>query len=120
MPEIKEIVEDENKIETVIADDIEFRGSMSFKSSLKIKGFFEGRIETDGHLIIGQEATVSANIKAGIVSINGNTSGSIKADKYIELFSKSKANCDIITPNIYIEKGSRFNGTCIMNDGNES
>ena len=36
MAEIKEIVEDENKIDTVIAEDIEFRGTLKFKSSLKI------------------------------------------------------------------------------------
>jgi hypothetical protein len=52
--EIREIVEDENKISTVIADDIEFRGRLVFKNSLKIKGFFEGKIETKGHLMIGQ------------------------------------------------------------------
>ena len=115
----KEIVEDENKIDTVMADDIEFRGKIIFKTSLKIKGLFEGKIETDGNLIIGQEATVNADIKTGVASINGVVSGSIKASKYIELYNKSKTNCDLITPNIFIEKGSLFNGTCIMHNENE-
>ena len=35
MTENNEIVEDENKIDTVIADDIEFRGKVIFKNSLK-------------------------------------------------------------------------------------
>ncbi len=120
MTEINEIVEDENKIDTVIADDIEFRGKIIFKNSLKIKGFFEGQIETDGHLIIGQEASVSSDIKAGIVSVNGEVSGSIKANKSVELFDNSKVNCDLVTPDIYIEKGCLFNGTCIMKAKNES
>lgn len=112
----KEIVEDENKIDTVIADDIEFRGKILFKNSLKIKGFFEGKIETEGNLIVGQEATVSADVIAGVVSINGIVTGRIKAKKYIELYSKSRTNGDLITPNIFIEKGSIFNGTCIMEE----
>ncbi len=116
MDDIKEIVEDENKISTVIADDIEFRGRLVFKNSLKIKGLFEGKIETKGQLIIGQEATVSADIKANVVSVNGTVNGKIKAVQRIELFSKSTTNCDIISPELYIERGSLFNGTCIMTE----
>ena len=119
MTENTEIVEDENKIDTVIADDIDFRGKIIFKNSLKLKGNFEGQIETDGHLIVGQEAKISSDIKAGIVSVNGEVSGNIKANKYIELFSNSKINCDIVTPDIYIERGCIFNGTCIMKAKNE-
>lgn len=116
MNEIREIVEDENKITTVIADDIEFRGRLVFKNSLKIKGFFEGKIETKGHLMIGQESRVSADIKSGVVSVNGNFNGKIKASQRIELFNKSVSNGDLICPELYIEKGSVFNGTCIMNE----
>jgi len=116
MNEIKEIVEDENKIGTVIADDIEFRGRLVFKNSLKIKGLFEGKIETKGHLVIGQEAVVSADIKAGIVSVNGTVNGKIKAGQRIELYNKSVTSCDLIAPELQIEKGSIFNGTCIMAD----
>lgn len=114
----KLVVEDENKIDTVVADDIEFRGRLTFKNSLKIKGIFEGKIETDGRLIIGQEASVSADVNAGIVSINGNVSGRINANKHIELYSKSNTRCDLLTPEISIEKGAIFNGTCIMKDKN--
>ncbi len=120
MAENKVIVEDENKIDTVIADDIEFKGKILFKNSLKLKGSFEGKIETDGNLIISQEAVVSADIKAGIVSINGEISGRVNANKYVELYNKSKTNCDLITPDLFIEKGAVFNGTCIMKDKNES
>ncbi len=114
MADIKEVVEDENKIGTVIADDIEFKGKLIFKDSLKIRGSFEGKIETDGHLIIGQEAVVSADIKARVISVNGTISGKLKADERIELFSMSRTMGDLIAPDLYIERNSVFNGTCIM------
>jgi len=116
MPDIKEIIEDENKIDTVIAEDINFRGNLKFKNSLKIKGKFEGKIESSGQLIIGREATVSADIKAKIVSISGETNGKIKASQKIELFKKSITRGDIITPDLLMENGSIFNGTCIMEE----
>lgn len=114
MAEEKEIIEDENKIGTVVAEDIEFRGTLKFKNSLKIKGFFEGKIETDGHLIVGQEATVSADMRANTVSVSGVANGKITATKHIELFNKSTTNCDISTPDLFIENGASFNGTAIM------
>lgn len=119
MAELKEHVEDENKIGTVIGDDIEFRGKILFKKSLKIKGFFEGKIESDGHLLIGQDARVSADIKASVVSINGTVTGSIKADRRVELFNNSTTKADVVTPDLYIESGSVYNGVCIMPDNDK-
>ncbi|OHD68558.1 MAG: hypothetical protein A2W19_12260 [Spirochaetes bacterium RBG_16_49_21] len=118
MAEPKEVVEDENKIDTVIADDISFKGSLNFKNSLKIKGSFEGKIETDGQLIIGREAKVSADVRASEVSNSGVFNGKIKATKKIELFKKSKTYADLVAPELDIESGSIFNGTCIMEEKN--
>ncbi len=116
MADINELVEDENNIHTVIGHDIKFSGTLKFKNSIKIKGNFDGRIESDGHLIIGREAAVNAEIKAGVVSINGTVSGKIKADHKVEIFNKSRISGDIISPDIFIESGSVFNGTCLMPD----
>ncbi len=114
MAELKEKIEDENKIDTVIAEDIHFKGTLNFKTSLKMKGKFEGKVDTDGQLIIGREATVSADIKANIVSTSGTVNGKITANSKIEFFKNSKFNGDIVTPDLQIENGSKFNGTCIM------
>lgn len=116
MAEVKEYIEDENKIDTVIADDITFKGKLKFNKSLKIKGTFEGKIESEGQLIIGQEATVHANIDASVISVNGTVHGKLKAAKSVELFKKSQTYGDIIAPSVEIEKGSIFNGTCIMEE----
>ncbi|MCP4134436.1 MAG: polymer-forming cytoskeletal protein [bacterium] len=110
------MLEDENSIDTIIADDIHFKGRLKFKNSLKIKGKFEGKIDTDGVLIIGREAAVSADVNARVVSISGTVNGKIKAAQKVELHTKSKVNGDIITPDLIVEGGSLFNGTCIMAD----
>lgn len=113
MPEVKEIVEDENKIGTVFAEDIEFKGKLIFKSSLKIKGKFEGKIESDGHLILGQEAEVSAEAVSSTITNNGSFNGKFKASKAVELNKKSVTRGDIVTPDLIVEKGAYFSGTCI-------
>lgn len=116
MADPKEYVEDENKIDTVIADDIDFKGTLVFKKSLKIKGSFEGKIQSEGHIIVGQEALVNANINASTISVNGKASGKLKASKCVELFNKSTTQGDIISPDLQIEKGAKFNGTCFMHE----
>ncbi len=120
MTDIKETVEDENKIDTVLSEDIELRGRLLFKNSLKIKGFFEGKIESDGHLIIGHEATVSADITSDRVSVYGRVNGKIKAGQRIELHHDSQTRGDLITPDLSIEKGSIFNGFCVMSEKKEA
>jgi cytoskeletal protein CcmA (bactofilin family) len=114
MAETREIIEDENKIGTVMADDVTFRGRLVFKDSLKIKGQFEGTIESEGHLIVGMESKVSADIRANTISVNGTLNGKIQANKQVDLYSKSVTNADIVTPDLQIEKGATFNGTCVM------
>jgi cytoskeletal protein CcmA (bactofilin family) len=114
MAENREIFEDENKIHTVIAPDIAFTGRLVFKNSLKIKGNFHGKIESEGHLIIGRDADVHADVVSQTVSISGKVKGKIRARKEIELFSNSETSGDLVTPELTIEKGARFNGTANM------
>lgn len=114
MAETRELIEDENRIGTVVAEDIHFKGRLVFKDSLKIKGHFEGQIDSTGHLIIGQEAKISASINSETISVDGTVNGRLKAGKYIELHKRSSTSGDIIAPQLVIEKGALFNGTCVM------
>ena len=106
-------IEDENKIDTIMGEDIEFKGSLKFKNSLKIKCKFWGKIQTEGQLIIGHEANVNADINAKTISVSGNLKGKIRAGSKVELLKKSVTHADIISPDIAIESGSVFNGTCL-------
>jgi cytoskeletal protein CcmA (bactofilin family) len=111
-----EIVEDENKIDTVFGDDIDFRGTLKFSGSLKIKGYFEGKIISNGHLIIGEDAVVKANIVSDIVTINGKIYGNIETKKFLEITSTGRLYGDIKTPLLSIEKGSKFTGNSYMGE----
>jgi len=58
----------EKDITTVIADDLEIQGTIKFKTSVMIKGIFEGEIFSDGLLVIGPTARVKATITTKIWS----------------------------------------------------
>jgi cytoskeletal protein CcmA (bactofilin family) len=104
----------ESRVTTVIADDLEIRGSIRFKSSLMIKGNFEGEIFSEGLLIIGATADVKATIKTNKLITYGSITGNVTAEENVVLKTNSRIMGDINTPNIIIENGSIFNGSCIM------
>lgn len=118
MPKEKEIdsreLMEEKEINTVLADDIDFTGTLKFSSSLKIKGKFGGEIDATGHLYIGKDAQVKANIKARYITVYGKIKGNIEASEKIELYSGAELIGDIKTPDFIIQSGCIFNGNCVM------
>ncbi len=107
---------DESMIDTVLAEDINFQGTMKFTKSLMIKGKFEGQIEASGHLIIGPNAVVTATIKSGVITNYGQINGDVEGTERLELFNNAKLSGDIKTPELIIESGCNFNGNCVMGD----
>lgn len=109
---ITEIIESE--IDTVLADDIDFTGVLKFSKSLMIKGKFEGQIEADGHLFLGPNSYVKAQIKVNKLTSYGKIDGNVFAKERVELSKESQLNGDIVTPDLVIESGCKFNGKCSM------
>jgi cytoskeletal protein CcmA (bactofilin family) len=105
---------EEKDIDTVLAEDIDFSGTMKFKNSLMIKGKFDGKIDAEGHLILGPHAIVKASIKAGIVTNYGKIIGNVEAIKKLELLKGAELNGDVKTPDLIIDSGCVFNGNCSM------
>ncbi len=111
---IEREAEEEKNIRTVLAEDIKFTGNLKFTSSLKIKGEFEGEIDSTGHLVVGKNAHLNANVKAKHITVYGKIKGNLEASEQVEIFSGAEVTGDIKTPDLVIQSGCRFNGNCIM------
>jgi len=100
----------------VIDVDAAMQGSLTFKDpvNLRIKGKFEGTLETKGNLEIGETAFVDAQIKGDDISIRGRVKGDIEAERKIELLNHAVVEGNIKTPRLYIEDGAILQGKCIM------
>ncbi len=107
---------DEHEVDTVLAEDIDFSGELSFSRPLMLKGRFTGQVDATGDLYVGARATVDAAIKANVVSLRGTLKGNIRACSRVELFSTAVVEGDIEAPDIVMESGCRFNGMCRMSD----
>jgi len=105
---------EEKDITTVVADDLEIKGTIKFKSSVMLKGVFEGEIFSEGLLVVGPTAKVTATITTKTLISHGEITGNVIANEHVTLKGTSLHNGDIATPNITIENGAVFNGSCAM------
>jgi len=106
---------DESEIDTVLANDIKFKGKLKFTKALMIKGNFEGEINSpDGKLFIDEDAKIKAEIEAHIVANRGYIKGRIKAIDKLEMYNGSVIQGDISCQDLYVESGANFNGNSKM------
>ena len=105
---------DESEIDSVLAEDIDFDGEMIFDKPVLIKGKFKGKISATGDLFVSRQASVDAKVEAMVVSVQGSMSGDVHARTRLELFSSSSLSGSIHTPDLIMQSGCVFNGTCRM------
>jgi cytoskeletal protein CcmA (bactofilin family) len=105
---------DEEQLDTILAADVEFSGTLSFKKPLMIKGRVSGSIVTESDLYVDEKAVVKADIRAALVSVKGSVEGDIAATRRAELFTTSRVTGDVTAPSIAMETGCSFNGACRM------
>lgn len=118
IPEIREI--QEGQITTVVAEDLEIKGTIRFKSSVMLKGVFEGEIFSEGLLVIGSTARVTASINTKTLISHGSLTGNVTASEQIVLKNTATHIGDLNSPFIMIENGAVFNGSCVMERNSSS
>jgi cytoskeletal protein CcmA (bactofilin family) len=108
-----ELLEDED-FDTILAEDIDFSGNLSFEKPFLIRGKLSGQIAAHGLLVIDSSAVVEADIQAPTVVVRGSVKGNINATEKVEITATGKLEGNISTPVIFMESGCFFNGRCTM------
>ena len=105
-----------HEVEKVLDVDASMQGSLSFKDpvNLRINGRFEGLLNTKGNLMIGEHASVNADITGDSIIVAGKINGNITALKELKLISPASVVGDITTPLLSIAEGAVFDGNCRM------
>lgn len=104
----------EEKADTIIGEDIIFKGTLRFNNSLRLKGQMKGTIESNGSLIVDETGQVDADITVSSLQVNGSLRGNVEAREKVEVGKTGTVIGDIKTPLISIETGAKFSGNCIM------
>lgn len=102
--------------ERILDVDASMQGTLTFKEpvNLRISGRFEGSLNTKGNLMIGEHATVNADILGESIVIAGKVNGNVNAIKELKLISPAIVVGDIKTPLLSVAEGAILEGTCNM------
>ncbi len=89
-------------------------GKLHFEGSVRIDGEVEGEVEAQDSVIIGETATVVAQVNAATLIIKGKVTGDVTASKRVELRAPARLLGNIVTPSLIIQDGVVFEGHCSM------
>ena len=98
----------------VIDQGCEFDGKLCFRGTVRINGTFQGEILSPDTLIVGEEGRFKGTVEAGVVIINGEFSGTVKAKHRVEIHRPAVFRGDIITPSLQVDDGVLFEGSSKM------
>lgn len=100
-----------------VGKGVEFKGTISYNGTVRIDGSLDGEIHTEGVLLVGEEAVITAKVTAGTIVCKGKITGDIVAKEKIKLRAPAIVNGGIKTPMLSIEEGVLYNGTLEMSQG---
>jgi cytoskeletal protein CcmA (bactofilin family) len=92
----------------------EFDGILSFEGAFRIGGVFRGKIFTDDILIIGEGASVDAEIEVGTLILSGELKGTVTARDRVEIHFPAVFRGNIQTPSLMVADGVVFEGVSQM------
>lgn len=112
-PQSIPVVPTNSKIETVIGPSCRMNGKLHSEGGLRIDGIFDGSIHITGNLVVGESATVIADIVAYNITVSGTVKGNITANK-IEIMETGKVWGDLNVNTLLLNEGAFLRGNTNM------
>ena len=97
---------------TVIGPDTHIKGEMTFNSGARILGRFDGQIDAQGEVEIGETAKCAATIRAQRVVIDGELNGDAIAEERVQLNARANVTGDLTATTLVVAEGASFRGQC--------
>ncbi|MEO0323437.1 MAG: polymer-forming cytoskeletal protein [Myxococcota bacterium] len=90
-------------------------GKLTFEGRVRIDGRFEGEVFSEGTLILGDGAVLDAKVEVGtLIVLSGEVRGHVTARDLVEVHAEGRVHADVVTPQIFIDRGAVFTGRCTM------
>jgi len=115
----KGIVKNNEKLESFIGANSNFKGDIDTKGTLRIDGSMEGKINADW-VILAEKASIKGDISAKGIVVGGKVEGNLYAKEIVEIKPKGKVSGDISTIKLTIFEGGVFDGRSFMQTGGEA
>jgi cytoskeletal protein CcmA (bactofilin family) len=95
---------------SVLGPTLHFKGELHADEELLIKGRIEGSITHSQRITVCAEGTVSANVRAQVIVVEGTLSGDLHAERSVMVKETAKLHGNITAPSVSIVEGAHFTG----------
>lgn len=95
---------------TILTSGCHFEGKLYCKGASRIGGQVQGKVISEGLLIVEEEARVEADMVVDEIIVLGQICGKLRASKRIELCENSRFEGEIVSPALVVKEGAQFNG----------
>jgi cytoskeletal protein CcmA (bactofilin family) len=103
-----------NQLPTTIGAGARIDGELELKGGAFVDCHVEGKIVSDGDLIIGESGVIHAPISGQRVTVLGVVRGDISCSEKLELHAGACVTGNLETPSLIIHDGVVFEGSCRM------
>jgi cytoskeletal protein CcmA (bactofilin family) len=94
-----------------VGASVVIKGELSAQEDIRIAGRVEGRVDVDGYtLTVEESGHVHADVSASGIIVAGTVSGSIVAERRIELRSTATVEGDLTAPAVRVDEGAVVTG----------
>ena len=105
---------DGEEIKAILGKGAEFAGKLIFNGSVRIDGDFQGEINGQGSLVVGEGALVKATIAVKSIYISGEVQGTMTVKDKTHIHATGRVTGDVNTPVFIMEEGAFFDGKSHM------
>jgi cytoskeletal protein CcmA (bactofilin family) len=99
---------------TYFGKNLKIKGRVSGNGNIIILGALDGEFNLKGRVKIAQPAKIKGEVKADVISVNGNVRGSLVARERVHLDQTARIEGQINTPSLAITEGASFDGEIKM------
>ncbi len=108
---------DQSEVRTLLGPGSSFNGKLTFDRPVRLEGTFRGEIRSDSVLVVADGADVRADVRVrALIVTGGRIEGDLQATQSIELHVPAVAKGSLRAPEIVLDKGVQFEGSCTMGD----
>lgn len=104
---------------TIVGANVKLTGTLKDANDITVHGRVDGEVISDRNVQIGETATVKGPVSADVVTVAGVVKGGVVAKSKLEVLPSGKINGSIETKELIIRAGAKFNGKCVMPEGEE-
>jgi len=102
--------------DTIVGRGVLVEGTLKTSGDIQINGEFKGKLITEGDVVVGEHAHVTADINAQNIYVAGEVIGNVNAIAKLDILETGKVAGSVSSSSLVIEAGGILKGNSTMYD----